>query len=251
MRALTRERRWIERWQLTKLPVKISPRLNYSYTLKQSIYDRLLPRGGKYKFLEIGCSPAAWMIYFHKRYGYEVYGSEYTEIGVEMSRKNLSLQGVKGMVIKDDITNTKLPKNFFDIIYSFGLIEHFRDTITVIKAHVDRLKKGGFAVLITPNLPHSFYGSIQRIVDRQKLEGHIYITSEEIKKHCIKLGMRTLYCGRVGVLNLGLLDVTRYGWLAQKAFSAFDLCAQAVLFALKPRKEGHLSPYFMYIGVKK
>src|SRR4051794_29467567 len=43
--------------------------------------------------LEVGCTPARWLVFYAERFGAKVEGVEYTEKGVELSRRNLELIG--------------------------------------------------------------------------------------------------------------------------------------------------------------
>lgn len=88
------------------------------------LFKRFIEKGIK-RILEIGCAKAKWLIYFAKEFSYEVYGIDYLEKGVEIAKRNLKIAGVKGTILCEDIFQTSLKEQSFDIVYSMGLIEHF------------------------------------------------------------------------------------------------------------------------------
>lgn len=50
----------------------------------------------------------------------------------------------------------KLPENYFDVAYSFMVMEHVADPIGFLKALVRSLKPGGVYIFLTPNKRHYF-----------------------------------------------------------------------------------------------
>jgi 2-polyprenyl-3-methyl-5-hydroxy-6-metoxy-1,4-benzoquinol methylase len=126
------------------------------------------------KILEIGCAKAKQLIYFAKEFGYEVYGVDYSEKGVKIAKENLRIAGVKGTIFCEDIFQTTLEKESFDIVYSMGLIEHFEDPAEIIEAHIKLLKKGGVLIITIPNYKDSLYFTLLKILGKEKrlLETH-------------------------------------------------------------------------------
>jgi len=67
--------------------------------------------------------------YFAKEFGFKVYGIDYSEIGCKQAREVLSNTGVEGNVICAIFFSP--PENLidaFDVVVSFGVVEHFEDT---------------------------------------------------------------------------------------------------------------------------
>jgi SAM-dependent methyltransferase len=120
------------------------------------LFKRFLKKGDS-SILEIGCARAKQLIYFAKEFGYRVWGIELSEPGAELARKNLSLAGVKGTILCEDMLNTSLPEESFDVVYSMGLVEHFDNPEEAIDAHSKLLKNGGTMIITVPNFRNSIY----------------------------------------------------------------------------------------------
>jgi 2-polyprenyl-3-methyl-5-hydroxy-6-metoxy-1,4-benzoquinol methylase len=138
------------------------------------LFKKYLQKGNK-KILEIGCAKAKKLIYFAKEFYYDIYGIDYSENGVESATENLRRAGVKGTILCEDIFETSLEENSFDIVYSMGLIEHFEDPTDIIDAHIKLVKKGGIVIITIPNYNiNSIYFHLSRIVgiDKKLLDTH-------------------------------------------------------------------------------
>jgi SAM-dependent methyltransferase len=128
------------------------------------------PESGE--FIEIGGFPGLYSIYFKKRFNYNVYLLDYIvipEIIQGMESVNELPPGSIN-VIKDDFFNFRSPKKF-DIVFSYGFIEHFEDTTDVIKRHVDILADGGQLLIILPNLI-GMSGWFLRLTDKGLFDKH-------------------------------------------------------------------------------
>lgn len=138
-----------------------------------SLFKRFLDKGGK-KILEIGCARAKQLIYFAKEFGYEVYGIDYSEKGVEIAKENLRIAGVEGTILCEDIFQTSFEEESFDIVYSMGLIEHFENPAEIIDIHIKLLKKGGTLIITVPNFRDSLSFTLNKIMGKEKrlLETH-------------------------------------------------------------------------------
>ena len=138
-----------------------------------SLFKRFLDKGGK-RILEIGCAKAKWLIHFAKEFGYEVYGIDYSEKGVEIAKRNLKIAGVEGTILCEDIFQTSLKGESFDIVYSMGLIEHFENPAEIIDAHIKLLKEKGTLIVTMPNLKDSLSFTLNKIMGNEKtlLETH-------------------------------------------------------------------------------
>jgi SAM-dependent methyltransferase len=103
--------------------------------------------------------------------GLEVGGIEYSEAGAAATIKNLHILGVKSdHLISGDFFLVK-PNKQYDVVMSFGFIEHFDDVDNVVKKHLDWLKPGGVLILGIPNFS-GLNGLIQSILDRDILDKH-------------------------------------------------------------------------------
>lgn len=122
--------------------------------------------GGTY--LEIGCSPGTTLVNFHKTFHYAVAGIDFSNVSVTLD--TLERYGVPGRVIEADFTTLKLEEQF-DVVASFGFIEHFTNYEEIIHRQMELVKQGGYFIAEVPNLRY-LNGLIYRVVDPALLEKH-------------------------------------------------------------------------------
>ena len=91
-------------------------------------------------------------------------------------------------------------KNRYDLVCSFGFIEHFENFPEVIEAHVKLLKPSGKIVITTPN----FRGWMQywphRFLDKENLDRHHIKSMNPVawKKQLESLGFTVTFAGYFG-----------------------------------------------------
>ena len=217
---LTTREFWTKQHGDIVLPLLIQPEKAYTYFILDSLFRRYLQKQNEKKlaFLEIGCSPGAWMVYFHRMFGYDVSGVEYTVEGYNLTKENLKKSNVSGIVLQEDIFSTTLPPESFDVVFSFGLVEHFKDQEEIIKSHYRLLKKGGVLIIGVPNVfRDAVYGFIQWCVsprEYKKLrEVHVHLDAKTLKERIARCtDLEELYCGYAGVVNFGVVNVASRGY---------------------------------------
>lgn len=244
---LTTQSYWNKIWETCKVPIILSKK---KYVMKRfdSLFKRVLPKNKNLKFIEIGCAPASWMIYFAREFDYKVFGSEFSTKGYYLSKKNLKIAGVRGKIFFDDIMNTKI-KRKFDIVFSAGLIEHFENTHKIISQHVLLLKKYGFLILIIPNL-RGLVGFLQKLLDFSIYAKHKCLSKEEIRYSLKILNLRVLKCDYFGSWGLGIVNIEKKKFLLF-FFRGLDKIIQSILDLLNLQPESKFfSPYIIAIAQK-
>ena len=215
------------------------------------LFKRFLKKDDK-KILEIGCAKAKWLIYFAKEFGYKVYGVDYSKEGVEIAKENLTIAAVEGTILCEDIFQTSLKEQSFDIVYSMGLIEHFEYQAEIIDAHIRLLKKGGTLIITIPNFKDSLYFTLNKILGKEKrlLETHNLRIMD--KKALSDL----LWGKRIKILTLdyfGPIDLTMgFGSIKVKPILYLthlvnQIVGYVTFFMPSSR---YLSPYLVLIGEK-
>lgn len=137
-----------------------------------------LQRGAR--LLEVGCGCSAWLPYFGIQYGFQVSGVDYSPDGCEGARRTLAAAGVAGEVFQCDFRAP--PKSLlgsFDVVFSFGVIEHFIDTATALEACAAYLKPGGLLVTLVPNM-NGIPGLLQRLVDQGVFDIHVPLDRKDL-----------------------------------------------------------------------
>ncbi len=129
---LTNSEFWDEEWSRIKLPCRVNLE-GYMYYCQDLLFKEKL-KSGKKKFLEVGCAPGRYMIYFAEQFGYTVWGIDHSRIGCAITRKNLALARINGTVIQGDFLDHSLPleQERFNVVFSAGFIEHFSYPVPVI-----------------------------------------------------------------------------------------------------------------------
>lgn len=144
----------------------------YLFKRMHEIFSSLLPKDNSKLFLEIGCAPGRWIIYFFKHFGYRCFGIESSEIGFKKTLQTLKIANIDAEIIKEDLfayinSNRKIQ---FDIVFSAGFLEHFSDVTMVIEKVSSLVKPGGILISTVPNLTglHKFF------INLSSKKEHIY-----------------------------------------------------------------------------
>ncbi len=234
---------------------------NYSEELIwKAIYSKYLPKGKGLKIVEVGSAPGWNLVRFNKEYGYEPYGIEYAEAGVENNRRRFERVGIDpSQVIWKDFFAPDIKEqysNFFDLAISGGFIEHFDDTQDVIKRHIDLLKTGGILIITIPNF-QGVNKSLAKFFDPEVDVTHNFkIMNREAFRDCFRsIGLAETYCDYYGAFYLGMFNpengrvknfIYRILVRIQHLFNLFF----HLVFRMKHIEHPYTSPYLIYIGKK-
>ncbi len=117
---------------------------------KISFLQEIFPKGNK-KMLEVGCGSAFVSLFFAKQ-GYAVTCLDINKNILDVARKNFKKEGVKGTFVVRSAEHLPFEDKEFDVVSSFGLMEHFEDPSIAFREMVRILKPGGlFFADIVPN----------------------------------------------------------------------------------------------------
>ncbi|MBU3585134.1 bifunctional 2-polyprenyl-6-hydroxyphenol methylase/3-demethylubiquinol 3-O-methyltransferase UbiG [Polynucleobacter sp. AM-26B4] len=187
---------WENYWKGIKLPVKVDFNFSFDRTLANAL-SKYLPDSGH--VFEVGCAPGKWLSYASESAGLRVGGIEYSEAGTSATHKNLELLGINAdAVISGDFFLVE-PDKYYDVVMSFGFIEHFDDVDEVVKKHLAWLKPGGILILGIPNFS-GFNGFIQSILDKEILDKHNLniMNLDYFKRLAIKCNLHPLLVDYIG-----------------------------------------------------
>ena len=123
---------WDQNWDKTDYPAPFNPEDssldNTFYVRSHEYFQSYLGSKKGLKILEIGCAHSVWPLYFQTYYDAQVDGLDYSDIGCQKTRKMWEHYGVKGQIFCADMFNP--PKELlgqYDLVVSFGVIEHFEN----------------------------------------------------------------------------------------------------------------------------
>jgi SAM-dependent methyltransferase len=163
----------------------------------ERMLEAYLPRpqkGSPIDFLEIGCFPGRFLYYFAKEFGYRVFGIDFISRTKDINTYLKEL-GVGAQVEEVDFFKFS-PKRGFDVVASFGFVEHFPNWQEVLDRHIRLLNPGGTLVIEFPNFRYCQY-ILLRIFNPSLLQGH-YLELMEPSKWARALkerGLEVLYAG--------------------------------------------------------
>lgn len=159
---------WDAVWQFP-IKARLPSRLNVNVLNVTRLLRKHVRPGSRY--IEIGCAPGKMLAWVASVLKAEATGLDYSESGTARCRKLFDALGLKVDLYHDDFFHHHLPPASFDVVASFGVIEHFNDAIPVVRKHIDLVKPGGVALIAVPNYS-GIYGSLQHWCDATNLALH-------------------------------------------------------------------------------
>lgn len=169
------------------------------------------------RLLELGAGGSIWLPYFAKEFGFEVYGIDYSKKGCEIAEENLRLAGVRGQIICGDILRiVDLWKGFFDVVVSFGVIEHFTNPLKVIQAVKECLRTDGLVITSVPNTAGYVFG-IQKFIDKEVYDTHKIFSLEDLSNYHKDVGMQIILKRYLRFMDCSVLNYQNiFGTTVQK-----------------------------------
>ncbi|MFZ5498849.1 MAG: class I SAM-dependent methyltransferase [Pseudomonadota bacterium] len=217
--------------------------------------------GSGLRLVEVGCARSQALPVLGKRLGLSVAGIDYSANGCEQTRIMMKREGVNGEVYCSDIFAVPDSlKGSFDIVVSFGLIEHFSDTNEIVSALAELLKPGGVIITNIPNMCGTT-GFVQKILNRQIYDIHVPLTPPQVRAAHEAAGLKVIECdyflsSNYGVVNLGHAARKNLGWWMKKIVLAILVRMSMVIWLIerafgKLPKSQYFSPYVNCIAVRQ
>lgn len=257
--ALSPKSHWDKVVGGVQLP-RIYDRNQFNIRLFDELFKQFLDSRAK-TFFEVGCGSSAWLSYFKKYYGLSVSGLDYSEIGCDIARVNLEYFGRTSAekVYCADVTCISDGQfGVHDVVFTYGLIEHFEAPQTIIAAINKLVTDKGQIITVVPNL-EGLNGFLSRVFMPDIYSMHKIINSSSLQRLHELNGFKTEYCGEFGVFypyvipwaNSELLfmkiDITKKLFL-----KLVDVISKASLFIVDKfsvrKNTKFFSPYVVYVG---
>ena len=202
---------WTAFWKSgTSLPkaIDLNGQLSDSYLPRQldNYYKSVFSNtnNSEKRLLEVGCGNSVWLSYFRKYYGFQIFGLDYSEYGCEQTRKILERDQLEGTIVLGDLFNP--PQELlgtFDVVCSFGVVEHFTNTVEVLKAIQRFLKPGGILITTVPNL-NGPTGVLQKIFYKPVYDIHVVMDKSSISSSLKNAGLTVLQCDYYCTISFGV-----------------------------------------------
>jgi len=187
---MTTEDTWRHHWSSKKYLQFISE--NYSYHDVIRHVTAHLPLGSK--CIELGGFPGFFSIYFNKYCGLQPTLIDFY-FDEKIFREIMDFNGLRASdvrCIQHDVFAHQ-PTELYDLVASFGLIEHFKDLKEILMAHTKYMKPGATLLIALPNFK-GINGLLQKYFDPDNLSIH-------------NLNMMNLRLLKKGLEELGLLQI--------------------------------------------
>lgn len=186
------------------------------------------------KLLDIGCAAGFFLSEAHNR-GWQVSGLDVSSFAVEYARSRFGLDVREGSLFNQD-----LPRDSFDLVTMWDVIEHVPDPKAHVEAIAGLLKRDGVFALATPDvgsLPARLTGP--RWVGYKLSEEHIYYFSiDTLKRMLNDAGFDVLEVRHVGKYVTMRLFLDRLGMYAPLLADGMALAERAF----------HLSDRSLYVN---
>jgi len=175
-----------------------------------ALFDLLFSKstGKGERLIEIGAALSQYMILFRERYGYEVHGLDYSQEGCDrtlqgMADAKFDLGGT--MYCMDLLGDLSELEGQFDVVTSFGVIEHFEDPVPILRILYRLLRPGGKIFTSIPNTPGLVF-SLYKWIDRSIYNMHVQLTDSDLERVHLTAGFLVKYCGYYGSFNPDVLS---------------------------------------------
>jgi SAM-dependent methyltransferase len=215
------------------------------------ILAKLIADNGIKNAIELGGFPGYYSIYLKKYqhltttlFDYYIHDGIIKELLVKNGLQEGDIQ-----IIEADLFNYT-PQQLYDMVLSFGLIEHFSDTAAIIKTHLQFLKPGGTLFITLPNFT-GVNGWVQRKFDLENYNKH-YIDCMNpafLAETCRQLGLKNIEAYYHGRFTVWLESKSQRSAAARWAVKAIWLAGK-ITTRLVPVKSKLLSPYIVLKAVK-
>ena len=170
-----------------------------------------LPATKGLRMLEMGCGGSKWLPWFAKEMGYQVEGIDYTENGCAAARRNLEAAGVAGTIHCLDFDT--LDSSFdgaYDVVTSFGVVEHFVNPVEEMGRFARCLRPGGYVVTFVPNMS-SLAGSLIKRIDRKLFDSHKLFTLQEFSGYHSGAGLVPVFARYTEWLDFQFVPLDELG----------------------------------------
>lgn len=166
---LTEVKFWEDYWANCKLPSTVDMTFSFDRCLADALKKHMPHVQGD--VFEVGCAPGKWLAFMAKEFPLIPSGIEYSEAGMQATLENFKILDLAaGSILTGDFFQTQ-PDRKFDVVMSFGFIEHFDNVDDVVELHLGWLKPGGTLILGVPNFC-GINSYIQNVLDPEILDKH-------------------------------------------------------------------------------
>jgi 2-polyprenyl-3-methyl-5-hydroxy-6-metoxy-1,4-benzoquinol methylase len=155
---------------------------------------------------EAGCGGSAILPYFHTEFGFQAEGIDNSSVGLNLSRTIARQSGIDTPVQMADVFN--LPAELrerYDIVFSYGLAEHFRPTTLILKALSKLARPGGHVLTLVPNMSGAL-GLLQRLANPEVYAIHVPLTERDLALAHEQSDLKLIEAGYLMTANFSAIN---------------------------------------------
>lgn len=212
---------------------------------------KYIPFNDKGNCIEIGSFPSNYLPILGKL-GYTLNGIDFHPLNMSIIPKWLLNEGFSvDKFYSSDFFNFE-NSNAYDVVVSFGFIEHFKDFIHVIHKHTDLVKQNGYLVITVPNFQGFFQYILHFLFDRENLKRHNLSAMKPLqwKNYLLQNGFEILYVGYFGNFWFWVDNNDKRSTISRIFIKIIQRSLK--LFRLISKSESkHFSAYAGIIAIKK
>ena len=208
-RKSTREY-WDENWRIAGNGLNVGQKNNYFWYRLDKAFKSIFPvlDSKSNKLIEIGAGSSEWLPRLSHEYHFKVSGLDYSEVGCERARQILSHSGIDGNIYCGDMFSP--PEELlmqFNIVCSFGLVEHFTNTAEAIRACAKFATPGAIILTLIPNMT-GLNGFLYKTFNRRVFDTHVPLNLEQLRQAHVDAGLQ-LYFSSYLLSCPSVIDATR------------------------------------------
>jgi 2-polyprenyl-3-methyl-5-hydroxy-6-metoxy-1,4-benzoquinol methylase len=172
--------------------------------------------------IELGCAPGRMLReLFLMRPDHNYFGIDYSADGLAITKQFLKESRIDAELIYGDI-RTYIPDRTYDMVVSFGLVEHFDDPSEILEAHKKFAHKNGWVIASVPNLANRYVKKALEKFRPADLRTHnLNIMSQEsLMRAFSEIGLKNIQTG--GAVGPLLPTPTETPTLTSEAYRYFS-----------------------------
>lgn len=204
---------WDRNWNDRPIPDPLdpaSPGLNGTlwrglHRFFQRSFARLGVKPGDL-IVEAGSGGSVILPYFSTQFQLRAEGIENSPAGIQTSRAIAAKCGVDTPIHNADLF--KLPTSLmarYDIVFSYGLVEHFRPTTIILDRLRDIARPGGHLVTIIPNM-RGLMGWCQKAANPEVFAIHVPLSAAELAQAHRGSGLEVIAQGYLMTVNFSAIN---------------------------------------------
>jgi len=120
----------------------------------KDLLDSVEPILREYKgqrWLELGCSPGHFSSLLYRRISFQPFGADFSPHAHLYAEAMAQYAGAHATLFQADLRDFATTE-LYDVVMSFGLIEHFTNPAEILEHHYRLCRKGGLLVVSIPHL---------------------------------------------------------------------------------------------------